>query len=97
MEYTFETVSEATELTAKVRAQVYGVWLPWPLGKLSKVCDNLSNMKCPLPAKTQAIFVFAVTIPPISPVGAKAIIEYKIVDQNKDIVACTRFPVYISA
>lgn len=97
MELTFKTDSEATDLRAKVRAQVAGMWLPWPLGKLSKVCENLTNPKCPLPANTEAKYTFSVKIPSIAPVGTKVVVEYKIVDQNKKNVACTRIPVYISA
>lgn len=97
MELTFKTDSEATNLRAKVRAQVLGFWTPWPLGKLSKVCDNLTNAKCPLPANTEAKFTFAVTIPSIAPVGTKVNVEYKIVDQNKKNVACIRIPVYVAA
>lgn len=95
MEFTFKTVSEATALTAKIRAQIKKVWVPWPLGKLSKVCDNLSDKKCPLPANTQATFTFSMKVPTIAPVGTKAIVEYKIIDQEREIVACTRFPILI--
>lgn len=97
MVITFKTDSEATDLRAKVRAQVAGMWLPWPLGKLSKVCEHLTNVKCPLPANTEAKYTFAVTIPSIAPVGTKVVVEYKILDQKKNNVACTRIPVYIAA
>lgn len=97
MELTFKTDSEATDMRAKVRAQVLGMWIPWPLGKLSKVCENLTNAKCPVPANTEAKYTFAVTIPSVAPVGSKVNVEYKIVDQNKKIVACTRIPVFVAA
>lgn len=96
MNLTFKTDSEATDLRAKVRAQVLGMWVPWPLGKLSKVCEHLSNAKCPLAANTEAIFTFAITIPSVAPTGTKVTVEYRIVDQNKATVACTRIPVFIS-
>lgn len=97
MKLTFKTDAEATDLRAKVRAQVLGMWIPWPLGKLSKVCENLSNGKCPLAANTEATYTFSMTIPSAAPAGTKVSVEYKIVDQNKATVACTRIPVYITA
>lgn len=97
MELTFKTDAEATDLRAKVRALVAGIWLPWPLGKLSRVCENLTNVKCPLPANTEAKYTFSVTIPGIAPVGTKVTVEYKILDQKKSNVACVRIPVYIAA
>lgn len=97
MELTFKTDSEATDLKAKLRAQVIGLWLPWPLGKLSKVCDNLKSGKCPLAANTEATYSFAIKIPSIAPVGTRVTVEVKITDQNAANVACTRIPVYIAA
>lgn len=97
MALTFKTDSEATDLIAKVRAQVIGIWLPWPMGKLSKVCEHLQNGECPLAANTEATYSFSIKIPSIAPAGTKVRIEIKITDQNDVNVACTRFPVYISA
>lgn len=98
MDLTFKTDSEATDLRAKVRAQVLGMWVPWPLGKLSKVCNYLAkDAKCPLAANTEATYTFAMTIPSVAPAGTKVSVEYRIIDQNKANIACTRIPIYITA
>ncbi|XP_031616847.1 uncharacterized protein LOC116336836 [Contarinia nasturtii] len=97
MELAFRTVKEATNLSSTVRAQVAGKWFPWPLGSASKVCNNLKTGSCPVPANTEATYGFSIKIPIIAPVGSKPLIEIKITDQDKTVVACTRFPVLVVA
>lgn len=94
---TFKTVNEAKDLRCKVRAQALGMWVPYPLGKLSKVCENLSNGTCPLAANTEATYTFSMTVPAVAVVGMKLTAEYKIIDQSKATVACIRVPLFIAA
>lgn len=81
-----------TDLRATARAQVLGSWMPLEMGELSKVCENLISSKCPIAANTEAEIRFHASIPSSVLIGTKAIVEYKIVDQNGKNVACTRFP-----
>lgn len=97
IDITFQSETESTNLNASVRVLVAGIWVPFYLGGQSKVCDHLSEGKCPLPANTKATFSLGATIPSITPVGAKTVVEVKVVDQTKTAVACTRVPVLIKA
>lgn len=97
MELTFQPVNEAKTLNAAVSAQVAGAWFPWPLGSASKVCNNLKEGSCPVAANSQATYSFSIKIPGIAPIGTKPLIQIKITDQNKKVVACTRFPVLVVA
>lgn len=97
MEMKFKTDSAATMLNSQVKAQIAGIWIPWPLGPQSKVCDHLSQGKCPLSANSEATYSMSMTIPGIAPVGTRTTIEFSILDQSKNVVACTRFPVKVSA
>lgn len=97
IDMTFKSDKEETKLKASVHAQIAGAWIPWPLGRQSNVCDNLTNGKCPLAAETKATYSFAITIPIIAPVGTRTVVELRLKDQSNDVIACTRFPVLVVA
>lgn len=97
MEFTFKPDTDATELNGALQAQVLGVWFPWPLGDQSMVCDSLITGQCPVKADTEATYGISVKIPSIAPAGTKTLVELRITDQAKAVVACTRFPVLVVA
>lgn len=95
---TFKPSIDASTLTSAVSAQFAGRWMPWPLGAQSKVCDHLANgIKCPVKANQEATYNLDITIPRIAPVGTQTVVQVRIVDTTKSVVACTRIPVLVAA
>lgn len=97
MEITFKTTKEATDLSGTIHAQVGGKWIPWPLGAASKVCKNLIKGECPIAENTEATYGVSIKIPIIAPIGTKTVVQVRVSDQDKNVVACTRFPVLVVA
>lgn len=96
MELTFKTEREATVLTGAVSAYM-GVWVPYPVGDASKVCEHLLEGKCPVAENTEATYVLQVTTPSFAPIGTSTRVQVRITDQTKKVVACVRFPVVVVA
>lgn len=94
MELTFKTEKEAKVLTGAVSAYM-GVWVPYPVGDASKVCNNLLEGKCPIAADTEATYVLKVTVPSFAPIGTSTRVQVRVTDQSKKVVACVRFPVVV--
>lgn len=95
MQLTFKTIKEATKLSGEAKALVAGSWFPWPLGGSSDVCKNLIKGSCPIPANSEATYALIITIPNIAPIGFKSVVQIRVTDQDKNVVACTRFPVHV--
>lgn len=90
--------SDATSLTAALKAQFAGAWIPWTLGKQAKVCDNLLNgQKCPVKTGDEITYAPEVSIPRIAPVGTKVLVQIRITDDKRKGVVCTRIPVMVVA
>lgn len=97
MELTFKPTKEATNLSGAIHAQIGGTWIPWPLGSASKVCNNLVKGECPVAANVEATYGVSIKIPIIAPIGTKTVVQLRVTDQDKNVVACTRFPVLVVA
>ncbi|XP_055312704.1 uncharacterized protein LOC129574568 [Sitodiplosis mosellana] len=97
MEVTFKTAKQATELTGTIHALINGVWIPWPMGAAGKVCRNLSKGQCPVAENTEATYAVSIKVPFVAPVGTKTVVQIRISDQDKTVVACTRIPVLVAA
>lgn len=85
----FETKTTATNLTASISALVLGMW--HQIGDTSNVCDIV---KCPMESNVPETFVGRATVPNV-PFDITTTIEFKIVDQDKKNVACTRCSVRV--
>lgn len=97
MEITFSPDNQATDLNAAIKAQVAGQWIPWTLGGQSKVCKFLTKGTCPVEANEEATYGVDIKIPIIAPIGTRTVVQVRLTDQNKEVVACTRFPVLVVA
>lgn len=99
MQLTFESPKEIeSATTAAAHAQFAGSWLPWGLGEQAKVCNHLTDgAKCPLKPNERVTYDLNINIPRIAPVGTKTVVEIRITDQTKEVIACTRFPVKVTA
>lgn len=85
------------QVTALVQAYVSGSWYPWSLGSQSNVCANLLEGRCPLQAGRKATYGMRLTIPRIAPVGTRAQVQLRIVDQQRRPVTCVRINVLVAA
>lgn len=97
MEFSFNSEDQATAVSGAIHAQVAGVWVPWKLGRQSKVCDFLKKGKCPLAANEEATYGVSIKVPFFAKVGMKVVVRVRLQDQNNKVVACTRFPVVVVA
>lgn len=98
MQISFQSSTELKSVTASIHAYIFGNWIPWRLGTKSNVCNHLENgAKCPIKANEKATYVLLMDIPRVAPVGTKTVVQLRLVDNQKAAIACTRFPVLVSA
>lgn len=95
MRVTFQTPLNATKLNAKLSFWASNKWWNYDLSDQSKVCEYLSNGKCPLDAGSAATYSFVVHVGKLGPFGRKSEVELKITNENHKIITCGRIHVYV--
>lgn len=93
----FASQYNTEKLTASIKAQVAGLWLPWKLGSQSNVCDNLIEGNCPVESGSGVRYRLNISIPRIAPIGTKTQVELRVQDDKKRTTVCLRVKVLVIA
>lgn len=92
----FASPNDAEKLTASIKAQVAGFWVPWKLAQ-SNVCEHLVEGKCPVQTGARVQYKLNVSIPRVAPIGIRVQVELQVQDEKRRTTVCVRLNVLVAA
>ncbi|XP_015789130.1 NPC intracellular cholesterol transporter 2 [Tetranychus urticae] len=91
--FNFDSPVNADDLSVSIKANVFGIWIPWP-GAPKQVCGQ--GISCPLVAGKSYTYQSEMTIPDIAP-SITVTVQYTLNNPaTSETVFCNRFRVKVA-
>lgn len=93
--FNFTAPTDIKQLNGQCHVSMGKIWLNVPIGKYGDVCSNLVVGSCPLKQGSKASYSISSKIPKAAPVGRKAKVRVRAIDENKNTQGCIQISVRI--